>query len=77
MCELRPMCRSVSHRRAHRESEIEAVWNALSDPSKVVVAQIAPAVRVAVGEAFGKKPGELETGKIVAALKKIGFAKGF
>lgn len=59
------------------KSETEAVWNALSDPSKVVVAQIAPAVRVAIGEAFGKKPGELETGKIVAALKKIGFAKVF
>ncbi|MGB4273666.1 MAG: NADH-dependent [FeFe] hydrogenase, group A6 [Bacillota bacterium] len=57
--------------------EAEAVWNALGDPSKVVVAQIAPAVRVAIGEIFGKEPGELETGKIVAALKKIGFTKVF
>lgn len=59
------------------KSETEVVWDALSDPSKVVVAQIAPAVRVAIGEVFGKKPGEIETGRIVAALKKIGFAKVF
>ena len=39
----------------------------------MVVAQIAPAVRVAIGEAFGLPPGEITTGKIVAALKKIGF----
>jgi NADH-quinone oxidoreductase subunit G len=58
-------------------SEVEAVWRALDDPKKVVVAQIAPAVRVALGESFGMKPGTLETGRIVASLRRIGFDKVF
>jgi NADH-quinone oxidoreductase subunit G len=59
------------------KSEIEAVWKALHDPKKYVVAQIAPAVRVALGEAFGYKAGELTTGQIVAALKMMGVKKVF
>ncbi|MCR4402912.1 MAG: NADH-dependent [FeFe] hydrogenase, group A6 [Firmicutes bacterium] len=59
------------------KSEVEAVWSALHDPSKTVVAQVAPAVRVALGEVFGGKPGEIGTGKVVAALKKLGFKKVF
>lgn len=55
------------------KSELDAAWKAVLDPEKFVVAQIAPAVRVAIGEAFGLPPGEITTGKIVAALKKIGF----
>lgn len=58
-------------------SQVEQVWRALHDPNKTVVAQIAPAVRVAIAETFGGKPGDIATGKIVAALKKIGFAKVF
>ncbi len=54
-------------------SEVEEAWEKVLDPEKFVVAQIAPAVRVAVGEAFNLPPGEITTGKIVAALKKIGF----
>ncbi|HSV30739.1 MAG TPA: [FeFe] hydrogenase, group A [Atribacteraceae bacterium] len=54
-------------------SEVGNAWQAVLDPEKFVVAQIAPAVRVAVGEAFGLPPGEITTGKIVSALKKIGF----
>ncbi len=55
------------------KSEIEQVWNLLADPTKTVMVQIAPAVRVGLGECFGKKPGEITTGQIVAALKHLGF----
>ncbi len=53
--------------------EIETVWKDIENPQKKVVAQIAPAVRVALGEAFGMEPGSIETGRIVAALKALGF----
>ncbi len=53
-------------------NETEKAWDALYDKSKRVIVQIAPAVRVALGEEFGKKPGEISTGKIVAILKKLG-----
>lgn len=53
--------------------ETEAVWRDLENPKKKVVAQIAPAVRVALGEEFGLEPGSIETGRIVAALKALGF----
>jgi len=56
-------------------SEVEGVWKALDDKKKTVVAQIAPAVRVALGESFGLPPGEITTGQIVAALRAMGFAK--
>jgi NADH-quinone oxidoreductase subunit G/[NiFe] hydrogenase diaphorase moiety small subunit/NADP-reducing hydrogenase subunit HndD len=52
---------------------IEEVWNAISDPTKHVVVQTAPAVRVGLGEEMGMKPGERVTGKMVAALKRLGF----
>ncbi len=52
---------------------IEDVWNAINDPSKHVVVQTAPAVRVALGEDLGFEPGERVTGKMVNALKLIGF----
>lgn len=55
------------------KSEIENVWDDIHNSQKVVVAQIAPAVRVAVGEGFGLQAGEISTGQIVAALKKMGF----
>lgn len=58
-------------------SEIEDVFKALNDPTKVVIAQIAPAVRVAIGEEFGFQPGEVAMGQMVAALKKMGFDKVF
>jgi NADP-reducing hydrogenase subunit HndD len=50
-----------------------AVIRALSDPSKTVVVQTAPAVRAALGEAFGLDPGSLVTGKMAAALRRLGF----
>ncbi|MCR4425554.1 MAG: NADH-dependent [FeFe] hydrogenase, group A6 [Firmicutes bacterium] len=51
----------------------DQVWKAVYDPSKKVVAQVAPAVRVSLAEEFGHEPGEIVTGKIVSALKRIGF----
>jgi len=51
------------------------VWDALIDPDKYVVVQIAPAVRTGLGEMFGLPPGENVTGKMVAALRQIGFNK--
>lgn len=52
---------------------IEEVWEAISDPTKHVVVQTAPAVRIGLGEELGLKPGERVTGKMVAALKRLGF----
>ena len=52
---------------------IEAVWEALADPDVRVVAQVAPAVRVAVGSAFGLPKGKSVMGKIVNVLHRIGF----
>lgn len=49
------------------------VWSALNDSSKKVIVQIAPAVRVAIGEDFDMPVGTDMTGKLVAGLKKIGF----
>ncbi|GLI39120.1 [FeFe] hydrogenase, group A [Geobacter hydrogenophilus] len=49
------------------------VLAALADPEKVVVVQTAPAVRAALGEPFGMEPGTLVTGKMVSALRELGF----
>ena len=46
---------------------------ALADPTKTVVVQTAPAVRVALGEEFGMEPGTIVTGKMAAALRRLGF----
>jgi iron-only hydrogenase group A len=53
------------------------VWNALADTSKYVVVQTAPAVRVALGEEFGMPVGTRVTGKMVTALRRLGFDKVF
>ena len=55
--------------------DVNEVWKVVNDPAKTVVVQIAPAVRVAIGEAFGGQPGSIEVGRIVTALKAIGFDK--
>jgi len=54
-------------------SYIEDVWNAIYNTDKHVVVQTAPAVRVALGERFGLKSGHRLTGKMVAALRAMGF----
>lgn len=61
----------------YERDQTEAVWAALADPQKHVVVQTAPAVRVAIGEMFGMKPGSVATGQMVAALRKLGFDKVF
>lgn len=53
------------------------VWKALKDEQKYVIVQTAPAVRVALGEEFGLPIGTNVTGKMVTALKKLGFDKVF
>ena len=53
------------------------VWNAIFDPKKRVIAQVAPAVRVALGEEFGMKPGDNSIYKIYTALRMIGFDLAF
>ncbi len=52
---------------------IDYVWDAIYDPEKHVVVQTAPAVRVALGEDLGYDPGERVTGKMVTALRQLGF----
>ena len=54
-------------------NETGSVIRALSDPSKTVIVQTAPAVRAALGEEFGMEPGTLVTGKMAAALRRLGF----
>ncbi|HEX2951214.1 MAG TPA: NADH-dependent [FeFe] hydrogenase, group A6, partial [Armatimonadota bacterium] len=57
--------------------EIEKVVKALNDPAKTVVFQVAPAVRVGLGELFGLEPGVNVEGKIAAALRLMGADKAF
>ena len=57
--------------------DTQKVFDAINDPSKHVIVQTAPAVRVALGEEFGKEMGTIVTGKMVAALKMLGFDKVF
>lgn len=57
----------------HEKEEIHDVIEALNDPNKFVVVQTAPAVRASLGEEFGMPIGTRVTGKMVAALKLLGF----
>ncbi len=54
-------------------SYVDEIFRALADPKKIVIAMPAPAVRYAIGEPFGMKPGEYATGKMFAAMKALGF----
>jgi len=54
-------------------SSIEKVWAAINDTNKRVVVQVAPAIRVAIGEEFGLAPGTCCTGKLANALSRLGF----
>ena len=55
------------------KSSTHDVWAALADPEIHVVVQTAPAIRAAIGEAFGLPPGTPETGRMVTALRRLGF----
>lgn len=59
------------------KSDIERVWDAIEDPEMHVVVQTAPAVRAGIGEEFGMPIGTRATGKMVAALRRMGFDKVF
>lgn len=59
------------------KDDTDRVFAALQDPTKHVVVQTAPAVRVALGETMGEKPGSIVTGKMVAALRRLGFDRVF
>ncbi len=52
---------------------IDEVWSAINNPQKHLVVQTAPAVRIALGEALGMDAGNIVTGKMVAALRRLGF----
>ena len=60
-----------------RTDDTGRVFKALADPTKTVVVQAAPAVRAALGEEFGLTPGTSVTGKMAAALRRLGFDKVF
>jgi NADP-reducing hydrogenase subunit HndD len=55
------------------KSHIDSVWQAIDNTEKHVLVQTAPAIRAALGECFGNKPGMLVTGKMVTALRQLGF----
>lgn len=59
------------------KNESHKVWADIEDPQKMVVAQIAPAVRVALAEMFNLAPSEQNTGKMVTAMRMLGFDKVF
>ncbi|SHH97730.1 NADH-dependent [FeFe] hydrogenase, group A6 [Clostridium grantii] len=61
----------------HEKENIRDVWEAIMDEDKYVVVQTAPAVRVALGEEFGMPIGTRSTGKMVTALRRMGFDKVF
>lgn len=61
----------------YEKSETDLVWDMIADPDTHVVVQTAPAVRAALGEEFGMDIGTSVTGKMVAALRRLGFNKVF
>ena len=61
----------------HEKDSTQDVWAALSDPDKYVVVQPAPALRASLGEEFGIPMGTAVTGKLAAALRRLGFDKVF
>ncbi|HOJ67545.1 MAG TPA: NADH-dependent [FeFe] hydrogenase, group A6 [Candidatus Hydrogenedentes bacterium] len=59
------------------KSYVNDVWKALADPQKHVVVHTAPAIRATIGEGFGMPPGTPCTGKLVSALRMLGFDRVF
>ncbi len=73
-CTYCGQCVSVCPTAALAEmNDTPKVWRALNNKEKHVIVQVAPAVRVAIGEEFGYEPGEIKTGQVVSALKRLGF----
>ncbi len=61
----------------HEKDDTKKVWLKLKDPDTYTIVQTAPAVRVALGEEFGMPIGQNAQGKMITALKKLGFDKVF
>jgi NADP-reducing hydrogenase subunit HndD len=61
----------------HEKDDTDKVWHAIHDPSKHVIVQVAPAIRVSLGEEINLGFGSIVTGKLIAALKMLGFTKVF
>ncbi len=59
------------------KDDTDKVWDALSDPTKTVIVQTAPSIRATLGECFGMEIGTNVEGKMVAALRRLGFDKVF
>ncbi len=55
----------------------QKVWDAMAKEEKHIVCQVAPAVRITLAEALGEDPGTVSTGRLVTALKQVGFHKVF
>lgn len=73
-CSYCGQCTVVCPVGALREADgTNRVWEALNDPKKRVVVQVAPAVRVAIAEEFGNSAGTRATGKLAASLRALGF----
>lgn len=78
VCTYCGQCASVCPTGAIVEKDdTDQVWKAINDPDKVVIVQTAPSVRVALGEELGIPAGSIVTGKMVAALRSLGFDKVF
>ncbi len=61
----------------YEKDNTKEVWDAIADPEKYVIVQTAPAVRAGLGEEFGYPMGTPVTGKMAAALRRLGFDKTF
>ncbi len=74
LCVQCGQCINVCPTAAFQEKHhTDRVWQAINDPQKVVVVHTAPAIRAAIGEGFGLTPGTPCTGKMVTALRRLGF----
>ncbi|QEK12848.1 2Fe-2S iron-sulfur cluster binding domain-containing protein [Crassaminicella thermophila] len=78
LCVFCGQCSSVCPVGAiYEKDDTQKVWDAIHNKDKHVIVQIAPAVRVSIGDEFGMDAGKKVTGKLVAALRRIGFDKVF
>ncbi|MCQ2750043.1 MAG: [FeFe] hydrogenase, group A, partial [Clostridia bacterium] len=57
----------------YEKSNVKDVWKAIDDPDTITIVQVAPAVRSAIGEEFGNEIGTNTVGKMVSALRELGF----
>jgi NADH-quinone oxidoreductase subunit G len=77
-CTMCGQCTTVCPVGALYEKDyVDEVWKVLQDPTKHVVVQEAPAIRAALGEEFDMPVGSLVTGKMISALRRLGFDKVF